>query len=119
MSHLEDATVQIRYPSEQDLEDWLGWNPALMETLKELDSSQKDDIIESQIRLEKIDVMLTQILQMLQGLEVSNSLERKRKTICSKDSRIIKQLKMQLRMQLKSKLRNIMAFMNISQFTIF
>ena len=93
-SHLGDATIPIRHPSEKDLEDWLGWNPALMETLKELDCSWKEDINESHICLDKIDVMLTQILQKLRGLEISNSLcEEKENQLLknSKDSTTVQQ----------------------------
>ena len=86
-SHLGDATIPIRHPSKKDLEDWLGWNPALMETLKELDCSWKEDINESHICLDKIDVMLTQILQKLRGLEVSNSLREDKENQLLKNSK--------------------------------
>ena len=38
-AHLESAVHPIQYPCEQDLEDWVGWNPTLMYTLRELDCS--------------------------------------------------------------------------------
>ena len=49
-----------------------------METLKELECSWKEDTNKSHIRLDKIDVMLTKILQKLRGLEVSNSLREEK-----------------------------------------
>ena len=73
-AHLEGADLLINYPCEQDLENWVGWNPALMDSLRELDCSQREDANESKIRLEKIDVMLTTILQKLKGLEAADAL---------------------------------------------
>ena len=35
-AYLNNASDPIPYPSEQELEDWVGWNPALMSTLREI-----------------------------------------------------------------------------------
>ena len=35
-AYLETASNPIPYPSDQELEDWVGWNPALMVILREL-----------------------------------------------------------------------------------
>ena len=75
-SHLEGATTSIQHPCEQDLEDWVGWNPALMETLKELENARNAE--ETNIRLDKIDVILTRILQKLRSLEVFESLREEK-----------------------------------------
>ena len=33
--YLETASDPIPYPSDQDLKDWVGWNPDIMEILRE------------------------------------------------------------------------------------
>ena len=35
-AYLNSAFDPIPYPSDQELEDWVGWNPALMDILREL-----------------------------------------------------------------------------------
>ena len=73
-SHVSNASLPIRHPCEVDLESWVGWNPALIETLKEMAILGKEDKDESQQRLDRIDETLTKILQKLRRLEVSESL---------------------------------------------
>ena len=73
-AHLEGAVHPIQYPCEQDLEDWVGWNPALMYTLRELDCSQKEDTNDSRVCMEKMEVMLTAVLKKLKNLEEAEAL---------------------------------------------
>ena len=68
-AHLEGADLSIKYPCEQDLENWVGWNPALMDTLREIELSQREDANDSRIGLEKMEVMLTAILKNLEEAE--------------------------------------------------
>ena len=73
-AHLEGANLLIKHPGEQDLENWVGWNSSLMDTLREIELSQREDATESKISLEKMDAMLTAILKKLKNLEEAEAL---------------------------------------------
>ena len=60
-AYLETAADPIPYPSDQDLEDWTGWNPQIMDILNDL---QKESL-ENHIRTEKMSVMMSAILRMM------------------------------------------------------
>ena len=86
-AHLESAVDPIQYPSEQDLEDWVGWNPALMHTLRELECSQKLEANDSRVCMEKMEVMLTAVLKKLKNLEEAETLS------AEKEGNLLKGLK--------------------------
>ena len=68
-AHLEGAKLSIRHPTEQDLENWVGWNSSLMDTLREIELSQREDATKSETTLERMGVILTAILRKLKNLE--------------------------------------------------
>ena len=105
-AHLEGTDLPIQFPCEQDLENWVGWNPALMDTLRELDCSQREDANDSRIRLEKIDMMLTAILKKLKNLEEAEAL------CAEKEGNLLKGFKDYKANAAKMQLRNNMAFTN-------
>ena len=69
-AYLESAANPIPYPSDQELEDWVGWNPALMYTLREL----KSEADAAKVRTERMAVILTSVLKKLKGLEAAEAL---------------------------------------------
>ena len=69
-AYLESTADPIPYPSDQELEDWIGWNPALMHTLRELQSEAED----ANGRMEKMAVILTAVLKKVKGLEEAETL---------------------------------------------
>ena len=83
-SHLANASLPIRHPCKEDLESWVGWNPALIETLKEMVILGKEDKDKSQQRLDRIDDTLTKILQKLRLLEVAESLREEKENLLHK-----------------------------------
>ena len=64
-AYLETASDPIPYPSDQDLEDWAGWNPSIMDILDEL----KSEADETRIRTERMAVGITAILKKVKNLE--------------------------------------------------
>ena len=71
--YLETASDPIPYPSDQDLEDWVGWNPAIMDILREL----KFEADETQVRTERMAVVLTAVLRKVKSLEDAEALRLK------------------------------------------
>ena len=69
-AYLTNTSDPIPYPSEQELEDWVGWNPALMSTLREI----KDEAEDANASLEKMGVVLVAIMRKLKGLEAPEAL---------------------------------------------
>ena len=52
--YLETASDPIPYPSNQDLEDWVGWNPDIMEILREL----KEEADATRVRTERMVLLV-------------------------------------------------------------
>ena len=73
-AHLTSILLPIRHPSEDDLENWIGWNPAVMDAMKEMEESQKEDRVEIQQRLDKMDETLMTIMKTLRSIRVSQEL---------------------------------------------
>ena len=69
-AYLETAADPIPYPSGQDLEDWVGWNPAIMDILREL----KFEADKTRVRTERRAVCMTAILRKVKGLEEAEAL---------------------------------------------
>ena len=69
-AYLNNTSDPFPYPSEQELEDWVGWNPALMSTLREI----KDEAEDANASLEKMGVVLVAIMRKLKGLEAAKAL---------------------------------------------
>ena len=72
-AYLETAADPIPFPSDQDLEDWVGWNPAIMDILREL----KFEADETRIRTERMAVCMTAILRKVKNLEEAEVLRLK------------------------------------------
>ena len=70
---LETASDPIPYPSDQDLEDWFGWNPAIMDILREL----KFEADDARVRTERMAVALTAVLRKVKNLEDAEALRTK------------------------------------------
>ena len=79
-AYLETASDPIPYPSDQDLEDWVGWNPAIMDILREL----KFEANETRVRTERMAVIMTAVMRKLKGLEDAEAL-------CLKESNLQKE----------------------------
>ena len=71
--YLETASDPIPYPSDQDLEDWVGWNPDIMEILREL----KFEADETRVRTERMAVIMTTVLKKVKCLEKAEALHSK------------------------------------------
>ena len=69
-AYLNNTSDPIPYPTEQELEDWVGCNPALMSTLREI----KDEAEDANASLEKMGVVLVAIVRKLKGLEAAEAL---------------------------------------------
>ena len=72
-AYLETASDPIPYPSDQELEDWVGWNPALMDILREL----KYEADDAKMRTERMAVLMTAVLRKVKGLEDAEALRTK------------------------------------------
>ena len=73
-AHLTSLILPIRHPSEKDLEIWIGWNPAVMDAMKELEESQKEDQDSTQERLDKTEEMLMGMMKQLRAIRVSQEI---------------------------------------------
>ena len=73
-AHLTSLFLPIRHPSKEDLENWIGWNPAVMDAMKEMEESQKEERVKIQQHLDKMDKTMMTILKKLRGMEVSSAL---------------------------------------------
>ena len=81
-AYLNSASDPIPYPRDQELEDWVGWNPTLMRTLREL----KDETEDANGRMEKMAVILTAVLRKVKGLEAAEALRGVKEMNFWKDS---------------------------------
>ena len=72
-AYLETAFEPIPYSSDQDLEDWVGWNPAIMDILREL----KFEADETRVHTERTAVIMTAMMRKLKGLEDAEALRLK------------------------------------------
>ena len=68
-AHLTSILLPIRHPSEDDLENWIGWNPAVMDAMKEMEESQKEDRVEIQQRLVSQELRDEKKNQLLAGFK--------------------------------------------------
>ena len=64
-AYLETSADPIPYPSQQDLDDWTGANPQVMDILNELQTAS----LRNQIRTERMAVILTAILKKVIKLD--------------------------------------------------
>ena len=55
------------------MENWIGWNPAVMVAMKEMEDSQEDRV-EIQQCLDKMDETLMNKVKKLRAMEVSQTL---------------------------------------------
>ena len=74
IAHLTSVFLPIQHPSEEDLENWIGWNPAVMDAMKEMEESQKEDRVEIQKHLDKMDKTLMTIIKTMRSIRVSQEL---------------------------------------------
>ena len=71
--YMETASDPIPYPSDQELEDWVGWNPALMDILREL----KYEADDAKLRTDRMAVIMTAVLKKVKSLEDAEALRTK------------------------------------------
>ena len=69
IAHLTSVFLPIQHPSEEDLENWIGWNPAVMDAMKEMEESQKEDRVEIQQRLVSQELRDEKKNQLLAGFK--------------------------------------------------
>ena len=80
-AYLANAVTPILLPSEEDLENYVGWNPELMNTMKKMEDSQKEDRVEIQQCLDKMDKTLMGIVKKLCTMQVSQEIRMLMKII--------------------------------------
>ena len=68
-AYLVTAADPIPYPSDQELEDWTGWNPQILDILNDLHKES----LENHMRTEKMAVMMSAILKRLVKLDNCSS----------------------------------------------
>ena len=73
-AYLTNVLLPIQLPSEDDLENWVGWNPAMIESMKEMEDTQKEDRVGIQLRLDSMDETLMNILKKLHAMQESQEL---------------------------------------------
>ena len=73
-AYLTNVVTPILLPSEEDLENYVGWNPTLMDAMKEMEESQKEDRVEIQQLLDKMDETLMGLVKKLRAIQVSQEL---------------------------------------------
>ena len=73
-AYLTNVVTPILLPSEEDLENYVGWNPTLMDAMKEMEESQKEDRVEIQQHLDKMEETLTGIVKKLRAMQISQEL---------------------------------------------
>ena len=68
--YLETAADPIPYPSTQDLEDWIGWDPDVRDSLKEM----KEDSLQNRIIIERMGVTVAAWMKMEKSLTDAEAL---------------------------------------------
>ena len=71
--YLATASDPIPYPSDQDLEDWIGWNPYVREILKDL----KDEVDRARMHNDRMGVAMAALMKMVKGLKDAEALRTK------------------------------------------
>ena len=70
---LETAADPVPCPSTQDLEDWIGWDPDVRESLREL----KEDSLQDRIIIERMGVTMAALMKMVKSLTDAEDLRTK------------------------------------------
>ena len=70
-AYLVTAADPIPYPSDQELEDWTGWNPQILDILNDLHKES----LENHMRTEKMAVMMSAILKRLVKLDKAGDVQ--------------------------------------------
>ena len=71
--YLETASDPIPYPSTQDLEDWIGWDPDVRESLREMNENS----LQSRIVIERMGVEMAALMKMVKSLTEAEALRTK------------------------------------------
>ena len=71
--YLETAADPIPYPTTQDLEDWIGWDPDVRDSLREL----KEDSLQDRIIIERMGVTMAALMKMVKSLTDAEDLRTK------------------------------------------
>ena len=75
-AHLTSAnSISLRYPDEEDLENWIGWNPAVKYSLKDLEeigNENRDGIYE---RLDRLEEMLSGLAEQMRKIRISQEIK--------------------------------------------
>ena len=71
--YLETAKDPIPCPTTKDLEDWIGWDPDVRESLREL----KEDSLQDRIIIERMGVSIAALMKMVRSLTDAEALRTK------------------------------------------
>ena len=70
---LETAANPIPCPQQKDLKDWIGWDPDVRESLREL----KEDSLQDRIIIERMGVTMAALMKMVRSLKDAEDLRTK------------------------------------------
>ena len=70
---LETASDPVPCPQQKDLEDWIGWDPDVRESLREL----KEDSLQDRIIIERMGVTMAALMKMVRSLKDAEDLRTK------------------------------------------
>ena len=71
--YLVTAKDPIPCPTTQDLEDWIGWDPDVRDSLREL----KEDSLQDRIIIERMGVSIAALMKMVRSLTDAEALRTK------------------------------------------
>ena len=70
-AHITNAPLSLRHPDEEDLENLIGWNPAVKYAIKDLEDSgnkNRDGIYE---RLDRLKEMLWGLVEQMRAIQIA------------------------------------------------
>ena len=74
-AHLMNTALPILTPSNKDLANYSGLHSWLLDTVSELEETQKEDRLEIQIRLDKVNTNLEAVMRMMRLMQVKQELK--------------------------------------------
>ena len=74
-AHLVNAVLPILMPSNKDLANYAGLHSWLLDSVSEMEENQKEDRLEIQIRLDKVNTNLEAVMPMMRSMQVKQKLK--------------------------------------------
>ena len=85
-AHLTSVNyISLRYPDKQDLENWIGWNPAVKYAMKDLKECGNDNREGIYKRLDRLEEMLLGLAEQISKIRISQEIKDRKANMRKSD----------------------------------